>query len=313
MTASKFSAAAGALLLIAGSARAITVSGLNLNSTLYSTTSGEFSSSYTGVAELQIVRSDLGFGVIEGCSGALLADGVSIVTSAHCVADANGTEEATAAYITFTTQDGTFISQAVSFKVDPLYNGSPSSPYDVAIVTLASAAPDSVARYGLYTGDASDQVITLAGYGFGGTGARGYDPMDFPSGILRTGDNQYLSDAGNDDLMYDFTDPSSATGLDYNVLDEGFMAPGGDAGGPSFIDGEIAGIHSYVTFADGSTISGNSVPNSSFGEVAADASVAFNLGFIQAAMVQSPEPRLMIVLGIALVAVALAGDGRKHH
>jgi len=56
----------------------------------------------------------------------------------------------------------------------------------------------------------------------------------------------------------------------------------GDTGGPSFIDGEIAGLHSYVT--------GNTL-NSSFGEIAADASVAYNLTFIQSAMVMAPEPR----------------------
>ena len=97
---------------------------------------------YTGVAELLIVRSDLGYGVVEGCSGTLLGDGVSILTSAHCIADVNGVERATAAYVTFTTADGAYTAQAVSFKVDPAFNGSSNSPNDVAVLTLATPRTD---------------------------------------------------------------------------------------------------------------------------------------------------------------------------
>jgi len=266
--------------------------------------SSTFGNVYSGVAELMIVRSDLGYGVVEGCSGALLADGISILTSAHCIADAKGAQQATAAYVTFNTADGTFTERAVGFKVDPLYNGSSTSPNDVAVLTLASPVPNTVARYGLYTGDASDQLLTLAGYGFGGTGATGYDPIDYPFGTLRVGENQYESDPGTDDLMFDFTDGVNAAGAD-----EAFIAPG-DAGGPSLIDGEIAGVHSYVVLPDGSTP--NDL-NSSFGEIAADASVAYNLAFIQSAMFLAPEPRLMILVGVALIVLSLAGDKRRHH
>lgn len=302
--ATTISAAAGALLLVAGTAHGITVSGLNPDSSAFIATSSDFGSPYTGVAELLIVRSDLGYGVVEGCSGTLLADGVSILTSAHCIADAQGVAQATAAYVTFTTSDGAFKTQAVSFKVDPLYNGSATSPNDVAVVTLASAVPDTVARYRLYTGDTSDQLFTLAGYGFGGTGGTGYNSTEYPFGTLRVGENQYDPSDEGDDLMYDFAAGASGSpaGPRYSGADEAFIAPG-DAAGPSFIGGEIPGSSTVL----------NSVLDSNFGEVGPGANVPYNLAFIESAMVLAPEPKLMIVLGIALVALALAGDKRKHH
>lgn len=276
----RISAAAGALLLAAGSAHAITVSGLNPNSPSYLGVSGSFGDTYSGVAELLIMRSDLGYGVTEGCSGSLLADGFSILTSAHCIADSNGVERASAAFVQFTTPNGAYTSRVVSFKVDPSYDGSATSPHDVAVLTLASPAPDTVARYGLYTGDTSDQIITLAGYGSGGTGATGYDPVEYPPGTLRVGEDQYDPYAGTDDLMFDFV------------------------GGPSFIDKTIAGVHSYVAFQGGASPDAGNV---------LDSSVSYNLGFIQSAMILVPEPGLMILVGLALVAIALAGDKRKHY
>jgi hypothetical protein len=114
--------------------------------------------------------------------------------------------------------------------------------------------------------------------------------------------------------MYDFAAGASGSSADppYTGADEAFIAPG-DVAGPSFIDGEIPGVHSYLTLPAGSRTVLSSALDSSFGEVGADANVPYNLAFIESAMVLAPEPKLMIVLGIALVALALAGDKRKHH
>lgn len=283
--------------MAAGQSYAITISGPDPNSSSYVAAASLFGTLYTGVAEILIVRSDLGYGVVEGCSGTLLGDGISILTSAHCVADAHGVEQATAAYVTFTTADGSYTTQAVKFHVDPAFNGSPASPNDVAVLTLASSAPDFIERYGLYTGDTADQSITLAGYGFGGTGEGGYDPVHYPFGTLRFGENVYLPDSGTDDLLYQFSDPPT-------VENEAFIAPG-DEGGPSFIQGQIAGIHTYVISSSADQL------NSSFGEIGADAPIAYNVAFIESAM-SAPEPKLMIVLGVMLVAVSLAGNKRKR-
>ena len=154
--------------------------------------------------------------------------------------------------------------------------------------------------------------MMLAGYGIGGSGALGYDAAEYPFGSLRVGENQYDPYAGTDDLTFDFDDGAighDALGSDGLGSREAFIAPG-DAGGPSFINGQIAGVHSWVDRGDGKTDI-NKVLDSSFGEIAGDASVAYNFAFIHAAMLTTPEPRLMILVGIALVVISLVGGKRR--
>jgi hypothetical protein len=315
----KVAAATGVLLLVAGSAHAITVSGLNPNSSSYMVTASASGGDYSGVVELAIVRSDLGAGVIEECSGALLADGLSILTAADCVADHNSVEQATTAYVTFNLPDGTSTTSVVGFHVDPLYNGAAESPNDIAILTLAAPAPFAAARYNLYEGDGLGETFTLAGYGLGGTGATGYNGRLYPYGTLRVGENQYEAASGDGDYLFDFDDGLAAQDALGDGLglgsDEAFIAPG-DAGGPSFIDGEIAGVHSFVAriLPDGSTADIDSVLDSSFGEYAGDASVQNNSAFIEEAMIGStPEPKTMFLVGIALVVLSLMGSKRRQH
>ncbi len=81
------------------------------------------------------------------------------------------------------------------------------------------------------------------------------------------------------------------------------MAPV-DSGGPSFINGEIAGVHAFVRDIDGSL-------NSSFGEYAGDTSVADNWAFIES-LISTPEPRTMFLVGVALIALSMMGPKRKH-
>jgi secreted trypsin-like serine protease len=164
-------AAAGVLLLAAGPALAATVSGLNPNSSSYLVSFNATGGDYSGVAELTILRSDLGPGAIQGCSGALLSDGLRILTAAHCVADAGGVGQAKSAYVTFALPDGAFTTRAVSFEVNPHYDGRVESPYDVAILRLAEPAPSEAARYSLDSGDLFREALTLAGSSFDGTGS----------------------------------------------------------------------------------------------------------------------------------------------
>jgi hypothetical protein len=306
------SVAIGAFLLAAGSAQAITVSGLNPNSGSYTVSLDSVGSDYSGVAQLTIIRSHLG---ISNCSGSLLSDGYSILTAAHCIADLNGKDEATATYVTFNSSSTGYEAQVAKFQVDPLYDGTAESPHDAAVLTLGTEAPSSVARYNLYQGDAANQKMILAGYGLGGTGITGYDGLDYPIGTLRLGENEYDggsgTQVGDDDLIFDFDDGTLARDAlgDLGLgAAEAFVAPG-DSGGPSFIDGKIAGIHSFLSrdLAGGSTdIDG--LLNSSFGEYAGDVSVGANSVFIQSLLVASPEPSTLFLIGIALVAVSLLAD-----
>jgi hypothetical protein len=291
-------AVAGVVLLAALPASAITVAGPDPNSSDYLVSAG----SYSGVVQLSIVRPDLGGGAVVGCSGALLSNGVSILTAASCIANSSGIEEASAAYATFDLPGGDVTAQVSGFFVDPQYAGAAQDPSDIAILQLAAPAPPGVTTYQLYTGNAYGQIITVAGYGIGGTGATGYDGVTYPYGTLRAGQNQYDVNAGLDGLGFTF-DSGSALGSS-----EVFISPG-DTGGPSFIDGEIAGVHSFIAALPGS----EGQLNSSFGEYAGDSSVAYNLSFLQSvAVVSAPEPKMQLLLGLALVALASLRPRRKN-
>jgi hypothetical protein len=272
------------------------------------------STSYSGVAELMIVRSDLGGGV-EECSGALLSDGISILTAAHCLADNNGVQQVTAASVTFVLPGGSYTTRVNGFQIDPLYNGGAENPNDVAVLTLAAPAPAAAARYNLYTGDTLGETVTLAGFGFGGAGATGYDPVAYPFGTLREGTNQYDTSGATGDTLFDFDDGTAehdALGGSVDV-DQAFIAPG-DAGGPTFINGQIAGVHSFTAriLPDGQTMDIDNVLNSSFGEYAGDASVAYNAAFLASFISATPEPKTSFVIGIVLVVIAMIGERRRQ-
>jgi len=289
--------AAGVLLLAAGPADAITVSGLNPNASSYVISVDSLGTDYSGVAQLTIVRPDLGFGMFETCSGALLADGYSVLTAAHCIAGQNGTAEATTAYVRFSASSSALQSQLAKLDVDPLYDGTAESPHDIAVLTLTEPAPSGVARYELYEGDSTGQVVTL-----------------------RVGQNQDDTSSGgwpaDDDVLFAFDDGTTSHDPlgDFGLgAAEGFVAPG-NAGGPSFLGGRIVGVHYFVArvLPEGSTYDIDKVLNSSFGEYAGGGRVALNAAFMQAMMVASPEPKAMFLIGIALVAVALLGDKRRR-
>jgi len=72
-------------------------------------------------------------------------------------------------------------------------------------------------------------------------------------------------------------------------------------------------VHSYVYCFPGfmgCTSSGSA--NSSFGNFAADVSVAYNMPFLETTVAPVPEPRTMFLVGLALVAVAFMGERRRR-
>lgn len=297
-------AAAGALLCAANAAYAITVAGTNA------------AGSYTGVAELLIARPDLGPGALKNCSGSLLADGYSILTAAHCIADGRGIEQATSAYVFFNLSGGTYLAEVADFHVDPDYDGSILSPSDVAVLSMPAPAPPDANRYDLYDGTAFDQMITLAGYPIHGTGAVHVEDGGYPFGKLRVGTNQYVGYLAPNVLGFDVDRAlaaADALGTDFAASgpgeqnQEALVLPD-DSGGPSFINGRIAGVHSFVGHP-GADILG--ILNSSSGEYAGDDSTVYNASFIEAMLV-TPEPNTMFTLGFALVAFSLLMPKRRR-
>ena len=273
----------------------------------------------SGVVEVSSVHG--------ACTGALLGDGVSVLTAAHCVADAFGSPDYSGLQARFTgpanngpgTGGYTFISAAAF--VNPGWTGDVTLGGDLAVLRLSQQAPSYAARYSLYTGMMTTSPIVMVGFGYGGTGLTGADPINYPiNGALRAGTNAYVTDGSDpriglssQSLIGQFyqagNDSTNALGVSspYSAADEVDLSPG-DSGGPSFYDGQIIGVHDFVAcFPDPNNSSICAVPpsittteGSYFGQLFGDTSVAANADWITA-QEDVPEPATagLVMIGIA--------------
>ena len=238
-------------------------------------------------------------------------------------------------------QNGGSIYEATGFSVNPTFDFfapivGAFAPSDVAVIELAESLPGDVEIYELYRdGDELRKETQHYGHGRSGVGETGATGgADFF--YARTGKNQYdetfepIFFPGFEQLIHDFDNGKAkndampwwyspkfvcnssetvcnvARGQASQYRDKGFgdsevgIAPG-DSGGPGFVDGKIAGVHSFgfTYFCGGLT--GN-VPDvtcgldSSYGEMAGDARVSANAGWIDAQVndgVSTPIPELV--------------------
>ncbi|MGB7510298.1 MAG: trypsin-like serine protease, partial [Pelodictyon phaeoclathratiforme] len=118
---------------------------------------------------------------------------------------------------------------------------------DIAIIELETEAPGDADRYQIYRDhDEIGKLVTHVGYGSTGTGEEGSTETDY---IARYGDNTYGRLSVDDVLEYDFdngTPENDKIGDNTGVGAREVMIAPGDSGGPGFIDGKIAGVHSSV-------------------------------------------------------------------
>ncbi len=288
---------------------------------------------YTGTVQLQYNGSRY-------CTGSLLASGRHILTAAHCVTDDNGVPFPSYAgdSVQFDGPDGSvdlrFANVAVHEGWTYDYAGA---GYDLAVITLHSAAPSWAERYDLYTGDAVGQDYTRIGYGgfgWGDVGAQYGGITGADGNLLRViGNNHFDSDnfalcymleyncEGSTVLTSDFDNPfNSANDLWGNLflnfdggndafvhgaVDlEGNSAPG-DSGGTVLVNGMLAGVTSYgftlgCTYFDANCTTRGRALNSSWGEGAVDTSVAYFSDWINIHAVPVPAP--LALMGVGLLA-----------
>lgn len=302
---------------------------------------------YSGVASLFLATSEGDF----GCTGSLLSTGRHILTAAHCVTDSAGVPTLIDGEALFPSINAGGYRGAVegvtfsSVAVHPLWNGrSFLNGNDVAVITLDAVAPASVQRYELYTGTSEQtQIHTKVGWGQVGLG----NGTALFSGGFRYGQNTY--DASGDlvdvafgapaqpgILYYDFDNglfdnslgyaPNDAFGYWFGInhlglgLQEVNAAPG-DSGGPTFIDGKLAGITSFgLTFWDDSNgqfsiLTSDATdptlgPDSSYGEFGGDTRVSYHAKWINAQTI--PEPQTYALLMAGLCAVAAVARRRRE-
>jgi len=268
---------------------------------------------YDGVGDLILARADF----TVRCSGALLTDGIHVLTAAHCVTDDGGDLNLRSGKITFEgeTKDFRISVKASATEVHPDWDGDVFRGNDIAVLKLVSEAPDEITRYDIdRNGDDDVNVGDKAGYGRSGDGDDG-DVM--PSGTKRDGQNKYddVADtmlkalglrSGTDFvpgsvLQYDFDnlDPENdAFGFFFKNPDLGLGLPEvnsapGDSGGPTLTSDGITGITSYgvrLSTIFGSTSDVDDELNSSFGEFSGDTRVSMYATFIDGVLFTPPPP-----------------------
>ncbi|WP_375396294.1 trypsin-like serine protease [uncultured Sphingomonas sp.] len=272
------------------------------------------------------------------CSGSLLADRQSILTAGHCVSSGAGTGNPmkTTAYFYNGNPDvrtpfqtvGTAID-VTDYFVNSKYTGQVVDQNDIAVLRLASAAPNSAQAYSLFTGgNLTGDVFNVAGYGQRSTvgGALGGNAQ---TGYLREGYNSYDYALGDPRFGGFFTNIDPAKGTNFfgtadialsfvSDFDNGLQAndaagligraltgssvffnaglgalevdiAGGDSGGPEFVNGQIASVSSYSLSFGKSYGDIDATLDSSFGEFAGFVPTYIHADWINSLLV-SPAP-----------------------
>ncbi|NRA29400.1 MAG: trypsin-like serine protease [Parvularculaceae bacterium] len=288
----------------------------SINGTVYGDGPNYAPNEFSGVGQLVLTQTgQQGAGL---CTGSRIGE-TQILTAAHCLTDGNGDVVFDGGQVGFITEDGSVevysIVAPTSDNIHPDYNGDLLDGNDFAVLELTAVPSDAVEIYGLYT-QQNELFQTYTRVGFGTLGAGDTGLNDGELGFKLKGENVYessmeflsfISSADPDSiLLSDFDNGSAAQNLfqllfdlfdpgtfsDLGTLLESNSAPG-DSGGPSFIDGMIAGVTSFglqLATEDGPFGDLDLVLNSSFGELMGDARVSAGLPFINSFLVAEPIP-----------------------
>jgi Trypsin len=294
-----------------------------------------------------VVRLDIGTNLgVDKCSGSLLPTGLHILTAAHCLTDDFGANITNAAAVSFELTTGTVSINVPKIFIHPEWGGFAdidSFGADIAILELASIAPQAAERYDIYRNtDEIGQVSVKVGYGDSGQGNSGSTIFD---GFKRFGQNRYdavgeilssvipVNILPGTLLAYDFdngqpeNDAFGVLGIpDLGLgLQEVNTAPG-DSGGPTFINGLIAGVTSggtclgfdFINFGCSSPPDIDNVGNSSFGEIGIDTRVSTYASYVDDVLAgkvtptkQIPEPNTIFGTVFALGAFGISSRFKK--
>ena len=282
---------------------------LAINDAFGIVTSDEFGSHVIDPGELAFDMDFDGVGIvgflsdagdpIRFCSGALITDR-HFLSAAHCFdldedghGDLDGLELPPGKHAVMFEVEEDHHWVAIDYDLNTVRWPAqwPDSRGDIAVVALSTDAPEGIPRYQL--NGAQNEIgkpFVMSGYGAAGHGAAGMGPELGTTFQKRAGLNRY--DAIRDDypgvdfLAYDFdsglpeNNAFELFGVDSDLgfgVDETVHAIG-DSGGPSFINGAIAGVIAFGGRLAGADV--NEELDSSWGEGAFDTRVSTFRDFI---------------------------------
>jgi secreted trypsin-like serine protease len=274
---------------------------------------------HDGVVFIEVQSSGARDMVSSG-SGSLLYTGRHILTAAHVLPD--NLSNLSQMGITFGSPEGsvnfsTVDNQIEDIDIHPQWGGVNSNVedgFDVAVITLAEEAPLWADRYSLYAkNDEIGNTTTHVGFGRPSNGVDGY-AEDQGEPVRRFGKNTYdaslepdqldgsiaslanaitIDSSSNMILLYDFDsgqpqdDPiGDILGAHLGLGSQEVGTTPGDSGGPTFIDGKIAGIASFTM---GNPLADGQENEGVFGEIHGDTRVSSFVDFIES-IVGSENP-----------------------
>lgn len=221
-------------------------------------------SGYDGVAQLLGVDNQ---GLDLAGSAVLLPSGRHLLTAAHLLTTPNGQFNIGQLSAYFDLPGGSVEIGIGNVFIHPDFNGVFQEGSDIAVLELLQTAPAAATRYDIYRGqDEVGKVFTIVGYGLYGTGSSGQTTIYGPPKLIGYNRYEALQDIFDGQrypvgtvlpgsvLVSDFDSglpQNDALGVVFNINDLGLGSPFeanaalGDSGGPTFVDGKIAGIVSY--------------------------------------------------------------------